>query len=40
MLKSFETLPVYVKSTDDLLQFAISSKKSRRLKKEASEKQV
>ncbi|MCF6205487.1 MAG: 3'-5' exonuclease [Sulfurovum sp.] len=31
MLKSFETLPEYVKTTDDLLQFAKSSKKSRRL---------
>ena len=34
MLKSFETLPVYVKTTDDLLQFAVSSKKARRLKSE------
>ena len=34
MLKSFETLPPYVKSTDDLLQFAKSSRKNRREKKE------
>jgi len=34
MLKSFETLPEYVKTADDLLQFAKSSKKTRRLKKE------
>jgi DNA polymerase-3 subunit epsilon len=34
MLKSFETLPPYVKTTDDLLQFATSSKKSRRVKSE------
>ena len=37
MQKSFETLPEYVKTTDDLLQFAVSSKKTRRLKKEAKE---
>ena len=29
MEKSFETIPEYVKTTDDLLQFAISSKKQR-----------
>ena len=29
MRKSFETLPEYIKTTDDLLQFAISSKKQR-----------
>ena len=34
MLKSFETLPKYVKTTDDLLQFSTSSKKSRRIKSE------
>ena len=34
MEKSFETLPAYVKTTDDLLQFSTSSKKERRLKKE------
>jgi len=34
MLKSFETLPPYVKTTDDLLQFATSSRKSRRVKSE------
>ena len=34
MLKSFETLPEYVKTTDDLLRFSKSSKKERRLKKE------
>jgi DNA polymerase-3 subunit epsilon len=34
MLKSFETLPEYGRTTDDLLQFAVSSKKSRRLKSE------
>jgi DNA polymerase-3 subunit epsilon len=32
MQKSFETLPSYVKTTDDLLQFATSSKKTRREK--------
>ncbi len=36
MEKSFETLPEYVKTTDDLLQFSISSKKTRRIKKENS----
>jgi len=39
MLKSFETLPEYVKTTDDLLQFAKSSKKTRRVKKEAAQTQ-
>jgi len=34
MEKSFETLPAYVKSTDDLLQFSTSSKKERTHKKE------
>jgi DNA polymerase-3 subunit epsilon len=34
MQKSFETVPEYVKTTDDLLQFSKSSKKERRLKKE------
>ena len=34
LLKSFETLPEYVKTTDDLLQFAKSSKKTRRVKNE------
>jgi len=34
MEKSLETLPNYVKSTDDLLRFSISSKKERRIKKE------
>ncbi len=34
MEKSLETLPEYVKSTDDLLRFSISSKKERRVKKE------
>ena len=29
MLKSFETVPDYVKSTDDLLRFSVSSMKSR-----------
>ncbi len=32
MEKSFETLPEYVKTTDDLLQFSKSSKKERRVK--------
>ena len=32
MEKSLETIPEYVKSADDLLQFSTSSKKSRRLK--------
>ena len=36
MEKSLETLPEYVKSTDDLLRFSISSKKERRVKKELS----
>ena len=35
MEKSLETLPEYVKSTDDLLRFSISSKKERRLKKKS-----
>ena len=34
MEKSFETLPAYVTTTDTLLQFAVSSKKTRRIKKE------
>ncbi len=34
MEKSFETLPEYVKTTDDLLRFSTSSKKERRIKKE------
>ena len=34
MKKSLETLPEYVKNTDDLLRFSISSKKERRVKKE------
>ncbi len=34
MEKSVCTLPEYVKSTDDLLRFSISSKKERRVKKE------
>ncbi len=34
MEKSVCTLPEYVKSTDDLLRFSISSKKERRIKKE------
>ena len=34
MKKSFKTLPEYVKTTDDLLQFSTSSKKSRRIKSE------
>ncbi len=33
MEKSLETVPVHVKSTDDLLRFSISSKKERRVKK-------
>lgn len=36
MEKSFQTLPSYVKTADDLLQFATSSKKSRTAKKESS----
>lgn len=35
MEKSVTTLPEYVKSTDDLLRFSISSKKERRVKKES-----
>jgi len=34
MEKSFETLPEYVVTTDDLLRFSTSSKKERRVKKE------
>ena len=34
MEKSFETLPEYVRTTDDLLRFSTSSKKERRVKKE------
>ncbi len=34
MEKSLESLPEYIKSTDDLLRFSISSKKERRVKKE------
>ncbi len=34
MEKSVTTLPEYVKSTDDLLRFSISSKKERRVKKD------
>jgi DNA polymerase-3 subunit epsilon len=34
MEKSMETLPEYVKSVDDLLQFSTSSKKERRLQQE------
>ena len=34
MEKSFETVPEYVKTADDLLQFSISSKKIRRMKSE------
>jgi len=34
MEKSLETLPEYVGTTDDLLRFAVSSKKDRRIKKE------
>jgi len=37
MQKSFETLPEYVRTTDDLLQFAKSSKKTRRMKKEGAD---
>jgi len=36
MAKSFETLPEYVHSTDDLLRFSLSSKKERRLNKNAT----
>ena len=35
MEKSFETLPEYVNTTDELLQFSKSSKKERRLDKES-----
>jgi DNA polymerase-3 subunit epsilon len=35
MEKSITTLPDYVKSTDDLLRFSVSSKKERRVKKES-----
>jgi DNA polymerase-3 subunit epsilon len=35
MKKSFETLPEYVKSADELLRFSTSSRKTRRLAKEA-----
>jgi len=38
MFKSFETLPDYVKTTDDLLQFAVSSKKARRIQGEEAGK--
>ncbi|MBD3790102.1 MAG: 3'-5' exonuclease [Campylobacterales bacterium] len=33
MEKSFETLPAYVKTADDLIQFSTSSKKNRTIKK-------
>jgi DNA polymerase-3 subunit epsilon len=36
MKKSFENLPPYVKTTDDLLQFSVSSQKIRSRKKEKS----
>ncbi|WP_294951775.1 3'-5' exonuclease [Sulfurovum sp.] len=36
--RSFENVPDYVKTTDDLLRFSTSSKKTRRIKKECSEK--
>ncbi len=36
MQKSFETLPAYISTTDDLLQFSTSSQKERRIKKEES----
>lgn len=36
MKKSLETLPAYVKTADDLIQFSTSSKKTRRIKKENS----
>lgn len=36
MEKSLETIPAYVKSADDLIQFSTSSKKTRRIKKENS----
>ena len=35
MQKSLETIPEYVRTCDELLQFSTSSKKERRLKKEA-----
>jgi len=35
MKKSFQTLPPYVKTADELLQFSTSSRKERRLAKEA-----
>ncbi len=35
MEKSLETVPEYVKSTDDLLRFSTSSQKERRVKKES-----
>jgi DNA polymerase-3 subunit epsilon len=38
MQKSFEGLPEYVESVDELIRFSTSSKKERRLKKEAQEK--
>ncbi len=38
MEKSFENLPDYVKTTDDLLQFSVSSKKTRRIKNETQNK--
>ena len=34
MEKSFETLPEYVKTADDLLQFAVSSRKVRKKMKD------
>ena len=34
MEKSLETVPEYVKTTDELLRFSVSSKKERRIKKE------
>ena len=37
MDKSFETLPTYVETSDELLRFSSSSKKERRLKKESRE---
>jgi len=39
MEKSFETLPAYVTTTDALLQFALSSKKTRRIKNEKKRNQ-
>jgi len=36
MLKSFETLPDYVKTADELLQFSVSSKKGRAEKRRSS----